>query len=269
MADLLYETCGHCAEQRAHYDIRALLCSWCSGTGFRLKSYVCNGCGCTIENNLGLPDLKITGSYGSTHLNDCNRYEFSLCERCLRNLFDRMEISPDVSDVHDGDVSYKEDRETYLRTLWLHTGADARKLKLAHGLCTYSEFCRNEAKWRVFYSASVSDEALCDSHKSSVDYCENATVVPAEPLQHVPVDVKEQTEEQRRLVACEWLRSQPKKAWPYMPECLRPLTSAPDATPTWWFPNERTWRSELTDAKSLNIGDGLLVWELKIKAASP
>jgi hypothetical protein len=271
MANLIYETCAHCAEQRAHFDIKALLCSWCRGTGFILKSYVCNVCGDAVRldmyGELGLPDLKITGSYGSMYLNDCHTYFFALCERCLRNLFEHMEVPPEVRDVHDGDVLYKGDRETYVRMLWLRTGAEQRKLKLTQGLCTYTEFCRNEAHWRVFYSASVSDEALCDSHKSSVDHCENATVVPAEPLQHVPVDVKDQTEEQRWLVASEWLRAQPKQAWQYMPECLKPLTNAPDATSTWWFPSEKTWRSELTDAKELNIADGLLVWDLKIKAA--
>ena len=122
MAELRYEPCHVCAEQRKRNDFIAACCSWCNGTGLRLKSYVCNGCGAAIESDLGLPNLKVNGYYESTHLNDCARYTFSLCESCLRNLFDRMTVPPDVKDVQDGVVSYKEDREIYAQTAWNRDG---------------------------------------------------------------------------------------------------------------------------------------------------
>ena len=130
MADLKYKPCNHCADAREQPEIRtsARGCNWCFGTGLRLESYVCNCCGETIATErgvTGLPELKIYGSYGSLHLLDMTRYAFSICERCLRELFERMAVPPDVSDemarpVDAEPYTYQRDRELYLEMLLRH-----------------------------------------------------------------------------------------------------------------------------------------------------
>lgn len=52
----------------------------------------CNKCGesCkgAIGNLNGLIEAKVSGAYDSTHIGDGDVYEFSLCEKCLSELFD-------------------------------------------------------------------------------------------------------------------------------------------------------------------------------------
>ena len=127
MAVLKFKPCNHCADARANPAIwsAARGCHWCFGTALRLESYVCNGCGETIQTDMnvtGLPELKLYGGPDSTHLLDMTRYAFSLCEHCLRQLFDRMTVPPDVSDemarpIDAEKYTYQQERDLYLETL--------------------------------------------------------------------------------------------------------------------------------------------------------
>ena len=47
------------------------------------------GFNCLIEH-------KITGGYGSAHLGDMTSYTFSLCEKCLVEMFDTFKIPVEV-----------------------------------------------------------------------------------------------------------------------------------------------------------------------------
>lgn len=63
--------------------------------------YVCNKCGLSfgkISNghcyNAGIIEFTYRGNYHSKSLNDLEEYTFSLCEPCIKNLFDSFSIFP-------------------------------------------------------------------------------------------------------------------------------------------------------------------------------
>ena len=58
---------------------------------------LCNKCGETCKDEMnfnGLIEARIEGAYDSKYLEDTTRYKFSLCEKCLKELFDTFKISP-------------------------------------------------------------------------------------------------------------------------------------------------------------------------------
>ena len=67
-----------------------------------IDNIVCNKCGDSclipigkhteIKESTGLIEQTISGSYLSPHLEDCTNYTFSLCEKCLIELFEEFEI---------------------------------------------------------------------------------------------------------------------------------------------------------------------------------
>lgn len=44
----------------------------------------------------GLIDAEVSGGYYSDHLSDCVNYKFSLCEKCVKEMFDTFKVKPDV-----------------------------------------------------------------------------------------------------------------------------------------------------------------------------
>ena len=68
-----------------------------------IKDVICNKCGescippqlrsITDGNDFyGLIEKTVSGGYYSHALSDCENYTFSLCEVCLKNLFDSFKI---------------------------------------------------------------------------------------------------------------------------------------------------------------------------------
>jgi hypothetical protein len=60
---------------------------------YEVYDVLCNKCGSTCFPNdaqepYGLIEAEVIGGYFSTSLQDCMRYKFSLCEKCLKELFD-------------------------------------------------------------------------------------------------------------------------------------------------------------------------------------
>lgn len=57
---------------------------------------LCNKCGKSCKGNIGnfngLIETVIAGAYDSTHLDDLTRYAFSMCEKCLSELFLEFKI---------------------------------------------------------------------------------------------------------------------------------------------------------------------------------
>jgi len=51
-----------------------------------VEDYICNKCGDPC-NNLGLLNEIIRGGYDSVVFSDQDYYEFSLCEKCLSEIF--------------------------------------------------------------------------------------------------------------------------------------------------------------------------------------
>jgi len=63
-----------------------------------LVDAICNKCGesCkgSIGNLNGLIEAQVSGAYDSSHLGDGNVYEFSMCEKCLSELFKTFKHDP-------------------------------------------------------------------------------------------------------------------------------------------------------------------------------
>lgn len=64
----------------------------------------CNKCGESLKVNndplifCGLAEMKYSGSYHSHIFSDGDEYTFSLCEKCLKNIFDECKIKPKYYD---------------------------------------------------------------------------------------------------------------------------------------------------------------------------
>lgn len=58
---------------------------------------LCNKCGKSLKcefNINGLVEAEVRGAYDSPRLLDGAKYEFSLCEKCLFELFDKFVLPP-------------------------------------------------------------------------------------------------------------------------------------------------------------------------------
>ena len=66
-----------------------------------VEDILCNGCGASLKSSnddyYGLPTVTVSGGYNSTHLLDNAQYEFALCEKCLKELFDKFKLQPKVT----------------------------------------------------------------------------------------------------------------------------------------------------------------------------
>jgi len=66
---------------------------------------ICNKCGTSCKGEMGnfngLIEVVVTGAYDSTHLEDMRSYSFSICEKCLSELFGGFAINPDISGGYD------------------------------------------------------------------------------------------------------------------------------------------------------------------------
>jgi len=98
-----YQTCETCEAYRKDNTTQSLMaaksCHSCKGTGIRItdESYRCNRCGKSTLICGGLHGLnfaKVGGGYYSIALVDLNNYEFSICESCLRYMFENEFIIP-------------------------------------------------------------------------------------------------------------------------------------------------------------------------------
>ncbi len=184
----MYEICEHCQMYRESGDLEsALNCKFCSGNGIVRSgsSYVCNKCGGPMcpspssPNRLvpyGLVEEKVTGGYDSFHLLDLNTYKFSLCEECLRQLFDSFTFYPDV--YYQGDkIEYSEDRKQYEDRVWRKSGGHIAKMFT--GKCNTVKDCDSLAVWRVSYGPrNLSADTCCEEHKQVYDSCVSAILTP-------------------------------------------------------------------------------------------
>ena len=68
-----------------------------------IKDILCNNCGesCFREYNaLGLIETEVCGGYYSVELEDMKTYTFSICEKCLVELFKQFNIKPQIDDYY-------------------------------------------------------------------------------------------------------------------------------------------------------------------------
>lgn len=137
------------------------------------KNSLCNLCGNStvplegpfaIElDSYGLVDAVVAGGYFSIHLCDGIRYKFSICEKCLRKLFEQFVIKPDVSNYMDNSAwSYEKELYTYKYRLWIDSGAQIEKFNT--GLCNFCEDCEEKGIWWGFIEDEFINLVLCEQH---------------------------------------------------------------------------------------------------------
>ena len=71
----------------------------CNKCGESCTIHICNDSnGNSIKDHFGLIDCTVSGGYDSPHLTDLTYYNFSLCEKCLVELFETFKIPVTVTD---------------------------------------------------------------------------------------------------------------------------------------------------------------------------
>ena len=167
-----FEVCERCRAQREAGDLEtALGCSSCKGTGITraAASFVCNGCGGSMgypgdSSPHGLVEVNVPGHYHSQFLLDTTTYGFSLCEACLRKMFDGCKIPPSIG-FYMGDPGFKDYAEEHASYLWHRwRWAEGHVVKLNAGLCNATIACEHPALWRAIYCDGLALESRCDEH---------------------------------------------------------------------------------------------------------
>ena len=115
----------------------------------------------------GLESVQVTGGYDSYHLFDMTSYKFSICEKCLRGLFDNFKIPPVVSDMYQGST-YAEDKEMYDYRIWKDTGGHHEAY--VNGKCNFIKDCQNKAVYTQYISDEFTESCCCEEHKGRWGY---------------------------------------------------------------------------------------------------
>lgn len=206
----MYEPCPACAESRGSGDLdSAASCPRCKGTGMRRtrESWICNACGKSLcpESDgcpYGLVEAKVSGGFNSPALSDCTNYEFSICENCLRKIFDEFAIKPMISEYMVGvlggddmptDEKYEEEVAARKKANEENAASTAEFFKLyEEGRCAerehdpsrkdinpLREYCAREGVARLVYENSdwpYAKRWLCPRHLRDAFVTKEATI---------------------------------------------------------------------------------------------
>ena len=78
-----------------------------------IQNIICNRCGESCKDNspewteyCGLIEAKVEGRYSSPLISDETSYKFSLCEKCLLELFTTFKIAPEIKEPYIPDYDY-------------------------------------------------------------------------------------------------------------------------------------------------------------------
>lgn len=175
-------------EQRCARD-----CFTCKGRGIIRDpdQLLCNNCGgkmCPAKPDMnwqlpnGLYNASVAGDYSSTHLHDCTVYEFSLCEFCLRIMFNCFQIPPTVYD-EDKSISYmtyENDKELYDYQQWAR--GPSYKEAYLNKKCNAKKECSEIAAYTILNNTeSYSIDCCCEQHKGRYDRSFSYKLVPFIP----------------------------------------------------------------------------------------
>lgn len=144
------------------YDLKEeIFCNNCGDSC--LKQYQLN-CPDAVQN-YGLLNVSVIGGYVSDYLNDGNQYIFSLCEKCLRGMFENFKVKPKINTCgYNNNITYQEDLNSRKITDW-YNNYDAQTAKLKLGICNFTEECQNTGWWRLF-NGDLTFNLNCDEHKN-------------------------------------------------------------------------------------------------------
>jgi hypothetical protein len=122
----------------------------------------------------GLAHAKVTGGYFSDHLLDLNMYDFSICEKCLREMFLKFKIKPDIYDVSvfgeiRGTIPFESDQYCYEDNMWRKSGKDHDAYM--NGICNRNKDCQNKAIYSMFNYNEFTEDCCCEDHKPTNNSC--------------------------------------------------------------------------------------------------
>lgn len=163
----LYGKCSYCNDSGKVINPKEILCN------------LCGGCMCSqyehAQYPLGLYNAKVIGGYESDHLLDLNSYTFNFCEKCLRELFIKCKIKPDINevilgsnltgqDLEEEGMSFEKDQEIYEYMVWDRNGG--RHQNYIDGLCNFIKDCKNKAIYTQNLSDEFTENCCCEEHKN-------------------------------------------------------------------------------------------------------
>jgi hypothetical protein len=116
----------------------------------------------------GLHNAQVYGAYESYHLLDMNRYTFSFCEKCLRQLFIQCKIKPTVEEMHFGggasEDSWEHDQKSYEYRVWKDEGH--HHTAYMEKRCNSVKDCPNRAVYTILHDGNFSEDSACEEHKT-------------------------------------------------------------------------------------------------------
>lgn len=167
-------------------------CKWCKGCGCKTcdnkgqiinpLERLCNMCGEALcppagsihdQSPAGLIDAKVSGDYDSEYLSDLQNYKFSLCEKCLRQLFIQFKIKPEINEysLNNGPeipVTWEDDQYYYEARIWRRN--DGPHQHYINRLCNIEYGCTNAAIYTVLASGEFTENCACEEHKEQALY---------------------------------------------------------------------------------------------------
>lgn len=192
-----YVECHHCKwqlEQQPDRDWNKHPCRKCNNTRqiINPEELLCNMCGGCMCHNIktrsgtwstndphGLFEAQVVGGYESYHLLDLNRYTFSLCEKCLRQLFIQFKIKPTIDEVDFGGgatpESWESDQKFYEYRIWVDSGAHHQAY--LDRRCNFIKDCPNKALYTHLINDNFTEDCTCEEHKHLRSGCRNCKFV--------------------------------------------------------------------------------------------
>lgn len=139
---------------------------------------LCNLCGGSLcedgHDHYGLYNAKVEGGYNSNYLWDLRRYTFSLCEKCLRDIFNQCKIKPDIDEMDMFGTAtsydkYAEDLTAHEYRMWKNNGGHHQAY--VDGKCNAVKDCPGQAAYTFqYYDGSFTEECGCEDHKDRNPY---------------------------------------------------------------------------------------------------
>lgn len=172
-----YLKCKSCAHWEDEFRIKHL-CGLCNNSKLAQdpKEILCNMCGETMcpigqmneQHPHGLHNIHVAGSFDSYHLFDMTRYTFSMCEKCLRILFNQFLIKPTLNEEDfDGNLTegqaWDKDQQAYEYRVWRDGGG--HHSAYMNRQCNIEKDCTNTALYTILYSGQdFSEDCACEEH---------------------------------------------------------------------------------------------------------
>lgn len=177
-----YINCSHCSHIKNRH-MTGYLCPKCNNSLLvpDPSNLLCNLCGSSMRSEhkysaalsdepIGLHNSQVSGEYFSEHLLDLHTYIFSLCEKCIRDLFSKCVIPPTVINYSDGIMcDYFTDQKIYEQELWKKS--EAYNQAYLDKKCNAVQNCPNEAVYTILISDEEqwSNNCSCEKHKHPPD----------------------------------------------------------------------------------------------------